>query len=209
MPLATASFFNSPDLDGLDPLGTQVGVATSVQVHSVAGATDYVVSGGAFSGSLDFTTGGDITDVPINDFNYAGNVITYQLDSASQGLLPPGGVFGGKVLGYDATDQIYLVDQYAGFTATGGTPPATGTFVANGFTANHYELIGLCNGSGVENAAACPGGDALTLDQQYALDNHSFTFVQAPEPASGSIIAAALGIAYCVGRLKRLRAPRT
>ena len=173
----------------------------------MAGGTDYVVSASQFSGELDVTTSGDVTDVPIGDFNHAGNIIQYQLDSTSQGLLPtPTSFFGGDVLGYDAHDQIYLVDQINGFTPTGGTPPATGTFVSTGLATNHFELISLCNGSGVENAAACPGGDALTLSQQFAGDNSVFTFASAPvpEPASGSIIAAALGIAYCVGRMKRI-----
>ena len=115
--LAIANFYGSPDLNGLDPSGTQVGVAIGVQY--VGG--EYIVSGSKLAGSLDATTGGDITDVPINDFNHAQNVISYQLDSSSQGLLPPGGTFGGQVIGWDATDQIYLVDQYAGFTPTGGS----------------------------------------------------------------------------------------
>ncbi len=203
MPLAISSFYGAADLGTIastDLDSDHVGVAASVQY--VGGA--YIVTGGSFTNTLDSATSGDITDFPIGDFNFAGNVVQYQLDSATQGLLPSDtGVFGGQVIGWDAKDQIYLVDQYQGFTPTGGTPPATGTFTANGFTPQHFELVGVCNSGlpGVNETNCGLAGDTSLLDA-YAANNSTFVF-QVPEPASSSIFAAMLGIAFIIGRMRR------
>ena len=199
MPLAITDALGSPDLDGLDPSGSFVGVAASINWAPVSGVPGWTVTDGAFSQSLATSTGGDILDVPVSDFQYHGNVITYQLDSTSQGLLPSStSFFGGQVLGYDATDQIYLVDQYAGFTPTSTGDINTNTFVANGFTPKHFELIGIC-----ESTSSC--GTATDIAQQYAADGHVFAFQGVPEPASGSVLACAMGIAYIAARLRRNR----
>jgi hypothetical protein len=171
MSLAISQLFGAPDLDGTDQDGDHVGVAISVQFSN----GQYTVTN--FSGSLDQTTSGDITDVPVNDFNFANNIVEYQLDSTSQGLLPtPTTFFGGQVIGWDAADQTYLVDQINGFTPTSTGDPNTNTYVSSGLSTNHYELISLSTTSDLTSDGPSP--------------SHPFVFATACYCAGSAILTA-------------------
>jgi hypothetical protein len=174
MPLAISTQLGAPDLDGTDQDSDHVGVAISVQFQN----GQYTVTGAAFSGSLNTTTSGQITDVPVSDFNFSGNVITYQLSGD-----PSGSTFGGQVIGWDATDQTYLVDQYLGFTPITTGDPNTNTFVSNGLSTNHYELISLSTTSDLTTngpssshpfvfatACYCAGSPILTARGEVAVE---------------------------------------
>jgi len=205
MTLAIANALGSPDPDGIDPSGNEVGVAASINWAPVKGVPGWTVTGSAFTQSLATSTGGDIIDVPVVDFNNHQNVIAYQLDSASQGLLPSSSTsFGGQVLGYDPVHQIYLVDQYAGFTPTSTGNPSTNTFIASGFTPKHYELIGLC-GTGIENTTLCSTDANNDIALAYRDAGQTFTFQGVPEPATGSVLAVAMTLIYLTARFRRGR----
>ena len=171
MSLAISQLFGAPDLDGTDQDGDHVGVAISVQFQN----GQYTVT--SFSGSLDTTTSGDITDVPVSDFNFANNIIEYQLDSTSQGLLPtPTTFFGGQVVGWDPTDQIYLVDQIVGFTPISTGDPNTNTYVSSGLSTNHFELISMSTTSDLTSDGPSP--------------SHPFVFATACYCAGSAILTA-------------------